>query len=211
MTDSNYTHILAIVDRSGSMAWGMAHVEMANALNEFFKEQANVEGKCLVDYVQFDNVYEKVFSDTPVVEAKAVIKPRGGTALVDAIGQGTKELGDKLAEMKEVHRPGKVLVVVVTDGAENSSHKFTANAVKKLITKQQDEYDWDYVFLGANIDAVSTGALYGFKADKSMTFDIYNHENVGATSVSLSNYATTYRGGGNAKFNDADRKKAVGK
>jgi hypothetical protein len=225
ITDSNYTHILAIVDKSGSM-WGV-HEQMQSALNEFFKTQAAVEGKCLVDYVQFsagnpawgrsldrrvdiNNGYEKVYQDAPVAEATAVIHPGGGTALLDAIGRGTVELGKKLKALPEPHRPGKVLVVVVTDGEENSSFQYTVADIKAMVTKQQDVYEWDYVFLGANIDAVATGGMYGFKADKSMDFNINNNESVMATSAALSSYTTAYRGtaGAAAAFSDDDRKKA---
>lgn len=183
---------------------------MTDALNEFFNGQAAVEGKCLVDYVQFDTQYEVVYNDKPVAGAEAVIQPRGGTALLDAIGKGTTDLGNKLAALPEAHRPGKVLVVVVTDGYENSSREWQADTVKALITEQQDVWKWDYVFLGANIDAVAVGDLYGFKADKAMTFNIHSGEYVMATSQALNAYATTYRGGGAAAFSDEDRKKAVG-
>jgi hypothetical protein len=206
ITDSNYTHILAIVDRSGSMSWNNTDKEMTAALNSFFKEQAKLDGKCLVDYVQFDTEYEKVYSDRPVGEAEAFINPRWGTALVDAIGRGTVELGRKLKALPEAHRPGKVQVVVVTDGGENSSHEYTADKVREMVTEQRDKYDWDYVFLGANIDAVETGAMYGFAQGSSMTFDT---RNTGATISSLNSYTTGYRTKGAAAFSDEDRKNAV--
>ncbi len=210
MTDSNYTHILAIVDRSGSMAWGRVDREMTNAMNLYFKEQGKLEGKCLVDYVQFDTEYDLVFSDQPVYTAEAVIQPRGGTALVDAIGRGTVELGRKLRALPENKRPSKVQVVVVTDGGENSSREYTAEKVRELVTEQTNKYSWDYVFLGANIDAVTTGQLYGFAAGKSMTFNTANTE---ATVASLGAYTTNYRSAGAAAatFSDEDRKKAVEK
>ena len=204
ITDSNYTHVLAIVDRSGSM-YTIAK-EMTAALNHFFADQAKLEGVCLVDYVQFDGHYEKVFEDVVVGEAKAVIEPRGSTALVDAIGKGTVELGEKLSNLPEARRPGKVLVVVVTDGGENSSQEWKADQVKKLVSDQQDKYGWDYVFLGANMDAVATGNMYGFKSDKSMTYDVNNTD---VTMASLSNYTTQYRTVGSAAFTSEDRENAV--
>lgn len=192
------------------MGFGGVDKEMTNALNLYFKEQAKLDGKCLVDYVQFDTEYEKVYDDKPVAEAEAVIHPRGGTALVDAIGRGSVELGRKLKALPEAHRPGKVQVVIVTDGGENSSREFTAEAVRELVTAQQDKYDWDYVFLGANIDAVATGQMYGFKGGKSMTFDTAN---TGETVASLNAYTTSYRGaaGAAAAFTDEDRKNAMAK
>lgn len=209
MVDENYIHILAIVDRSGSMITSAER--MTEALNEFFQAQAAVEGKCLVDYVTFDSHYKKEYEDRPVQEAEAFISPRGSTALLDAIGRGTEELGAKLRNMKEVHRPGKVLVVVITDGMENSSRRWNPTSIKQLVRQQEDTYKWEYLFLGANIDAVEVGDLYGFKYDNSLTFDINDAQNVGATSASLNAYATTYRGGGSAAFSEEDRKKAVEK
>ena len=211
MTDSNYTQILVIADRSGSMSWQNAHIEMQNALNEYFKAQAKVEGKCLVDYVQFDSTYELVYEDKPVDAAKAIIEPRSSTALLDAVGRGTTELGLKLKALPEAHRPGKVQVVIVTDGGENASREWTYEQVKALVELQTEKYNWDFVFLGANIDAPTVGAAFGIQHDKAMTFDIYDQQSLGATSASLSNYSTTYRGGGKAAFSDEDRKKAVGK
>jgi hypothetical protein len=181
---------------------------MTEALNEFFKGQAEVEGKCLVDYAQFDHNYDLVFEDQPVDSAKAIIVPRGSTALVDAIGTATKSLGRKLARLPEAHRPGRVLVVVVTDGGENSSTKFTANQVKALVEEQESKWKWEYVFLGANIDAVATGTMFGFKESSSLTFDTHNNKD---TMQSLNAYSTVYRSAGAAAFSDDDRQKAVDK
>jgi hypothetical protein len=213
LTNENYTHILAIVDRSGSMAANNANVEMASALNDYFSEQAKLDGRCLVDYVQFDNRYELVYEDTEVAEAKAVIQPRSSTSLLDAIGRGATELGEKLAGLAEVDRPGKVQVVIVTDGYENSSVDWNYDRVKALVEKQTNDYAWDFVFLGANIDAPTVGAQFGIAHDKSLTFDISNVEAVGNTSQVLNAYTTNYRGAGAAAatFTDEDRKKAMAK
>jgi hypothetical protein len=190
------------------MGFGRVNIEMQNALNTYFKEQAELEGDCLVDYVQFDNQYEKVFENIPVGEAEAVIEPRGGTALLDAIGRGATELGEKLKAMRPAKRPGTVLVVVVTDGHENASKEWNSDMVKELVRKQEDNYNWEFVFLGANIDAVATGALYGFKGSNSMSYDT---KYTGQTVAALSNFSTVTRGGGKAAFSDDDRKNAMGK
>lgn len=201
MTDSSYSHILAIVDRSGSMAW--AAEDMRGGLDSFFAEQAKLEGKALVDYVQFDSEYEKVFEDVPAGEAKAVLNPRGSTALLDAVGKAVTDLGEKLAAKKEGQRPGRVIVVVVTDGYENASTEWNKKSVAELIKQQEDKYDWDFTFLGANMDAVAVGQSFGFKADKSLTYDAYN---TSAMSASLNNYVTQSRLVGNAaSYTQEDR------
>lgn len=204
MTDSNKTHLLTIVDRSGSMSYVAA--DMRGGLDTFFKEQAELDGECLVDYVQFDTEYEKVFEDTPVADAKAILQPRGGTALLDAIGKGVTDLGEKLAKLDESQRPGTVLVVVVTDGHENSSREWDAEAVKELIKRQENEWNWKFTFLGANIDAVAVGAQFGFSVESSLT---YSTANIGQTMSSLNTYAGATRSGVKGAYTDEDRRNAL--
>lgn len=204
MTDSNYSHILAIVDRSGSMS--ACSETMTEALNEYFKGQAALPGTCKVDYVQFDDSYEQVFSDRPVSYAQAVIEPRGMTALLDAVGKASVALGEKLKRLPEHKRPGRVQVVIVTDGHENASNEWTYEKVKELVEQQESQWNWDYVFLGANIDAPAVGARFGVKGQSSITFATAN---AGQTMNSLNNYTTSYRGGQAAAFSDEDRKNAV--
>lgn len=199
MTDKNYTHLLAIVDRSGSMS--SCQSDMRGGLDELFKSQAKVEGKCLVDYVQFDTEYELVFEDTDVSEAKAVLTPRGATALLDAVGKAVTDLGEKLAKLDEDARPGLVQVVVVTDGYENASRDWRADGIKKLINDQEEKYKWDFVFLGANMDAVAVGASFGFKSDKSLTYDT---SNIGAMSFAAGEYVTRSRVAANSGGSSLD-------
>lgn len=200
MTDLNYTHIKVVVDRSGSMA--SCRSDMIGGLDQFFEDQAKLPGRCLVDYSQFDDRYENVFFDKNVKDARAVLQPRGLTALVDAIGKSVTEFGEKLAALPENERPGKVIVVVVTDGFENASTEWTADKVKELVKQQQDEYSWDFVFLGANMDAVSVSAQYGFQGGSTLT---YNTANPVLATASLSGYVSRTRTAGSATFTDEDR------
>lgn len=200
MTDSNYTHLLVIVDRSGSMS-GLEQ-DMIGGINSYFAEQAKLDGKCLVDYAQFDTIYEEVFTDTPVADAKAVLVPRGGTALLDAIGKAATDLGKKLADKPEDERPGTVLVVVVTDGYENSSTEWTNAGVKALIKNQEDKYNWQFTFLGANMDAVAVGASFGFNPNTSLTYDT---SNIAAASASLHAHTHRVRGGDFTGYTSEER------
>lgn len=205
MIDSNYTHILAVVDRSGSM-YGIQE-DMRGALNEFFKSQDQADlGKCLVDYVQFDDSYDLVFEDKDVSEAEATLEPRGMTALLDAIGKSVTDLGKKLSRLDEDKRPGTVVVVVITDGMENSSRDWTRTTVSQLIKRQEEKYNWEFTFLGANMDAVSVGAAMGFKPGKSIT---YNTDKTGATSQVLAASVTRTRSGLDSTYSDAERSSVV--
>lgn len=202
MTNKDYCHILAVVDRSGSME--DAASDMCGALNQLFSEQASQPGKCLVDYAMFDDKYELVFTNKPAAEAKAVLTPRGMTALLDAIGRSVVDLGQRLANLSEEERPGNVIVVVVTDGFENASVEWTAEAVKDLIAQQEAKYSWDFVFLGANMDAVDVGTQYGFSPGSSLTYDI---NNTSAMASATSGYVTRTRTGtANNQFTVDERK-----
>lgn len=190
-----------MLDRSGSMA--SIKKDMEGGLNAFFAEQSELPGKCLVDLVQFDNEYEVVYKGRKASQAKVNLIPRGSTALLDAIGKTVVDFGAKLRKMREDDRPGRVMVIVVTDGMENASREWTKDAVREVIRHQEDVYNWDFVFMGTNFDAVSAGMDYGFNPNKSLTF---NNRNVSTATETLSNYTTQYRAAGESKFTDEDRK-----
>jgi hypothetical protein len=200
MTNPDYTHLLLIVDSSGSM-YSIAN-DMIGGINAVFESQAKLPGKALVDYITFDTWVELAYEDADVSEAKALLIPSGGTALLDAIGTGVVNLGAKLDKMDESERPGKVMVVVVTDGYENSSREWKAEGIKNLIKRQEDKYDWDFSFLGANMDAVEVGGNFGFQAGKSIT---WNTANVAAATATMDSYMATTRSGLNATYSDEDR------
>lgn len=199
-----YTHISVLVDRSGSMR-GLEK-DMIGGLKSFFKEQAQIEGICKVDYAQFDSVYEEVFTDTLVASAKPVLEPRGMTALHDALGKNITNLKAKFKAMPKEDRPDNVIVIVVTDGGENASREFSGAQVKELVKKSRKKNDWQFVFLGANQDAVTTGGNLGFARGASMTFDT---NNTTTTLASASAYTTNYRVAGASAFTDADRVSAM--
>ncbi|MDQ1532063.1 MAG: hypothetical protein QOE37_2168, partial [Microbacteriaceae bacterium] len=135
------------------------------------------------------------------------LEPRGMTALLDAIGVGVTEFGARLAAMPEHARPGTVIVVVATDGLENASSEWKPEAIKALLDQQREQYGWDFVFLGANQDAVTTGGELGFARDSAIDFDA---DPAGAQAVvaSASAYLRTTRSGGRGSFTDEDRRNA---
>lgn len=168
MTNPEYTALLFIIDRSGSM--GMIKEDMEGGINSVLEEQKKLPGEVTVDVAYFDyelNYDERFLS---LDSTKIEIKPRGMTALHDAIVDSVKTFGDSLSQLTEEDRPGTVLTIIVTDGHENASQRAKLSDVKELITQQQDVYGWEFVFLGANQDALETGQSFGLRKGASMTY-----------------------------------------
>ncbi|MCG5433762.1 VWA domain-containing protein [Mycobacterium sp. MYCO198283] len=206
MTDANLTLIGLLVDRSGSMATMQS--DMEGGIAAFLESQADVPGRCMVTLAQFDAEYETVY---PVTDLSAVpryhLQPRGATALLDAVGRFVTDTGAQLAALPERERPGKVLIVIVTDGHENSSSEWTAAGVKKLVTDQQEQWNWEFVFLGANIDSFDVAGGLGIAAASTMNFT------AAAAPIAMENvasFATRYRSGVADGFSDEERGSSMG-
>tara|TARA_R110000765_G_scaffold7963_2_gene25957 strand:- start:1266 stop:1892 length:627 start_codon:yes stop_codon:yes gene_type:complete len=199
----NKTEIVIVVDRSGSM--GAIREDMEGGIKGFITEQQKLEGETRITYCQFDTEYELVFENKIAADVKDIaIVPRGMTALVDAVGRSINEVGERLAKTDKKDRPEKVIFLVITDGMENSSRELSAEKVKEMVQHQEDEYNWEFVFLGSNIDAVAVGATMGFQQKGSMTYD---SNTVGVTNAlnSVTCYASTTRSGMKASFSAEDR------
>jgi hypothetical protein len=212
MTDPNRSLIAVLLDRSGSMESIKSDTE--GGFNAFIGEQRGQAGDVRVTLAQFDTEYEVVYPDRPVGEVPPLdLQPRGATALYDALGRLITDIGANLAGRPEAERPGKVTIVVLTDGHENSSGEWTHKGVRSAIHRQESEFSWDFLFLGANIDAVATGEQLGFKKDRSMT---YAASGVGvaaafsAASSYLRRSAAAPVGEAVAGFSDEDRLAAQG-
>lgn len=214
MTNPNKTLIAFLIDRSGSMQSIKEDTEGGYAA--FLGEQLDAlkEGETVeVTLAQFDQEYEVVFSNEDLRKLpKYHLVPRGSTALVDSLFRLVQQVGEDLAKRSEEDRPGKVIIVTLTDGQENASREITVDALKKKIEEQKHDYQWDFLFLGANIDAVSVGAQYGFSADASMT---YGANSAGVTSSfrAASRMSTALRSGApmaDAAFTAEEREAALG-
>jgi hypothetical protein len=159
----DYTDVTVILDRSGSMS----AIQDATILgfNDFVNSQKAVAGDGCWSLVQFDDQYEVVYAHRPQAEVPlltpATFRPRGSTALIDAVCRTIDETAQRLARTPEWHRPSRVLIVVVTDGCENSSRQFNQHDLNERIAYQRDECSWQFVFLGANQDAIAEAAKYG--------------------------------------------------
>ena len=166
------TDITIVLDRSGSMQ--TLKNDVIGGLNEFLNEQEKAPGEATVTLVQFDNEYESVYEARPIGKAPRLTHtsyiPRGTTALLDAIGRTIDSAGLRLAAIPEQNRPGKVLFVIQTDGLENSSTIFSLQQVNEKITLQRDRYQWQFVFLGANQDAIATAASMNIPAHSTMSY-----------------------------------------
>ncbi len=167
-----YTDITFILDRSGSM--GSIADDTIGGFNTFIKGQKETEGKATFNLIQFDNQYEVVHENVDMKEVPdldfTTFVPRGSTALYDAIGRTVISTGSRLKEMIEEDRPEKIIFVILTDGYENASREFKQSKIFEMIKHQEDKYNWEFIFLGANQDAFEIGATLGIKRGSTMTY-----------------------------------------
>ncbi len=166
------TEIVFLLDRSGSM--GGLESDTIGGFNAFIEKQGQFAGDTIVTAVLFDDRYEVLWNGIDVNKAKLKDKDyyvRGCTALLDAIGKTILDVGCRLAKTSEEERPGKVIFVITTDGLENASREFTYEKIKELIKHQQEKYSWEFVFLGANIDAAREANSIGISTDNAFDFE----------------------------------------
>ena len=169
MTNPEYRHIIMIVDRSGSMQTCKEATE--EGINGLFAGQAREEGWATASLYQFDTEHDLVFAHVPLGEVPPYrLVPRGGTALLDAIGFAFAREGEWLASLAQDQRPGAVIAVIATDGMENASREYKRPQIQESIKLQQEAYSWQILFIGANMDAVQVAASYGIPAPQAMTF-----------------------------------------
>lgn len=191
----NLTEIVFILDRSGSMS-GLES-DTIGGFNSFVEKQKLEPGDALLTTVLFDDKYEVLYSGVKLPHVKPLTENeyfvRGNTALLDAIGLTITTVGTRLYLTDEKERASKVLFVITTDGLENSSHEFTYPMIKEMIERQTDVYKWQFLFLGANIDAVSVGRGIGIHMSTQ-----YSGNQVGTQSLynTVSNTTAKYRSQG---------------
>ena len=166
---NDLSDVTVVLDRSGSMA--SCRDDAEGGLNTFIEEQKKHPGETLFTLVQFDTEYEFVHKGKPIREVgPCQLVPRGMTALLDAVGRAIAETGERLAAMPEPDRPGLVVFVIVTDGQENSSKEYTKPQIKEMIERQQNDYKWQFSFLGANQDAFAEAGGIGIALDGTANY-----------------------------------------
>ena len=205
----NKTDITIILDRSGSM--NSVKSDTIGGFNSFLSEQQNVEGEASLSLVQFDDQYEIVYLDKDINSAgkltDATFQPRGMTALLDAIGRTINSVGQRLSSLPETERPDKVLFVIMTDGFENASKEFNAAKISEMINHQRNVYKWEFMFIGANQDAVLSAKEIGIPAFAALSYAA-NEEGTRAAYSVMANKVKNYRVSNKAeslKFNEEDR------
>jgi len=169
---TNLTELVFILDRSGSM--GGLESDTIGGFNSMLAKQQTQSGECRITTVLFDNRYE-VLHDRIDIKAVAPITDkeyyvRGNTALLDAIGTSINKIGSVQKNTAKEYRADKVLFVITTDGMENASHKFNYDKIKSMIEHQKSKYNWEFIFLGANIDAVDVANRFGVARNRAQSF-----------------------------------------
>lgn len=149
-------------------------LDTIGGFNRFVADQKKVEGGASLTLHQFDDQFETLMNGEDIQRARDLTEttfvPRGSTALLDAIGRAIESTGQRLEKAPESSRAGKVVFVVITDGHENASSKFDRSKVFEMIKHQREKYSWEFVFLGANQDAIDVGAAIGISAVNAMTY-----------------------------------------
>ncbi len=169
MTNKDLTHLYFLLDRSGSMQ--SIREDIVGGFDAFIAEQRRQPGQCVVSLAQFDDQYEEVYADRPIADVASLdLVPRGMTAMLDAIGRLINAAGARLDALPEDQRPGSVVVGIMTDGLENASQEFTREQVRTMITRQSTEYDWTFLYMGANQDAVEVGEGIGIDPRLAVTY-----------------------------------------
>lgn len=171
-TKNNLTELVFILDRSGSMS-GLES-DTIGGFNAMIAKQKKEEGEAYVSTILFDNVSEVLhdrltLDKVPKMTARDY-SVRGCTALVDAIGSAIHHIGNihKYARPEDV--PAHTMFIITTDGQENASYKYSSDTVKKMIERQKEKYGWEFLFIGANIDAVETAASFGIARNRAVNY-----------------------------------------
>ena len=195
--NTNLTELVFIIDRSGSM--GGLESDTIGGFNSMLTKQQAGEGECHITTVLFDNNYE-LLHDRIDIKAVSPITDKeyfvgGSTALLDAIGKTIQKIGNAQKHTADDYRAEKVMFVIITDGEENASREYSADKVKAQIERQKTEYDWEFIFLGANIDAVQTAGRFVIAPDRAVDY-LADGEGTELNFKIMSAAVTTFREAG---------------
>jgi len=168
----NLTEMVFILDRSGSMA-GL-EADTIGGFNGMIQRQKREDGEALVSTVLFSDRSQVIHDRVDVRRVEPMTERQycvgGCTALIDAIGGAIHHIGNVHKYAREEDRPEHTIFVITTDGMENASHRYTSDEVKAMVRRQKEKYGWEFLFLGANIDAVETAAHFGIDRDRAVNY-----------------------------------------
>ena len=169
----NLTELVFILDRSGSM--GGLESDTIGGFNSMINKQQKEDGEAVVSTVLFDDQCDVIHDRVPIGDVKKLTDKeyyvRGCTALLDAVGGAINHIGNVHKYAREEDRPAMTLFIITTDGLENASRRYTFKDVKKMISHQQEKYNWEFIFLGANIDAIEVAGNMGIRSDCAANYN----------------------------------------
>lgn len=168
----NLTEIVFILDKSGSM--GGLEADTLGGYNSFLEKQKKIEGKAFVSTILFNTSVSIIHDRVALAEVEPLTEAQysvgGGTALLDALGETITHIKKMHMQLEEDSVPSKTIFVIITDGEENSSNEYSYSQVKKLIEKQQEQYHWEFLFLGANIDVIAEASKLGIAEKNAVRY-----------------------------------------
>ncbi len=167
------TEVVFILDRSGSMS-GL-EADTIGGFNSMIEKQRKEEGEAYISTVLFDDESEVLYDRVPVGKVEPMndnqYYVRGCTALLDALGGAIHHIGNVHRYAREEDRPEKTLFIITTDGMENASHRYSYDRVKKMVEREKKKYGWEFLFLGANIDAIEVAGRFGISANRAINYE----------------------------------------
>ena len=171
--NENLTELVFILDRSGSM--GGLESDTIGGFNSMISKQQKEDGEAVVSTVLFDDKCEVIHDRVKIADVKRMTEDdyyvRGCTALLDAVGGAIHHIGNVHKYAREEDRPAKTLFIITTDGLENASKQYSFKDVKKMIERQKEKYHWEFIFLGANIDAIEVAGNMGISRDRAANYN----------------------------------------
>lgn len=207
MTNPRYTAIALVIDQSGSMS--PLKDETEQGINGFLDQRRTGNNHCSVLITRFSTGIHITRSHDISHVMPFAMEINGATALLDAIGETITYLGEELSALDEAMRPGNVLVAIMTDGLENASQAWTRERVRVAIERQQNEYNWQFLYMGANQDAILTGAEMGIPSHSSITYAATDGGTKAVTNA-MDSYAVSVMSGASPQITEEQRKEAKG-
>jgi len=170
--EKNLTELVFILDRSGSMS-GLES-DTIGGFNAMLEKQKKESGECIVTTVLFDDRYDLLHDRFPLKSVSPITSNeyyvRGSTALLDAVGRTIDKIVNVQKRISESDRASKVMFVIITDGMENASREYRYDRVKEMVEYEQKTYGWEFLFLGANIDAIGVASRFGITHDRAVNY-----------------------------------------